>query len=74
MPAGARHRSDRNAGSHFLRFGPLVRSVPMCPGRRMTARETGSSTGRVCFDVTYQGKEVVHTMHDQHGTLEVRGR
>ena len=30
--------------------------------------------GRVWFNLGYQGKEVVHTMHDQHGTLEVRGR
>ncbi len=29
---------------------------------------------RLCFNLGYQGKEVVHTMHDQHGTLEVRGR
>ena len=29
---------------------------------------------RVCFNRAYQGKEVVQHMHDQHGTLEVRGR
>ena len=47
----------------------LVRSVPMCRavGRLGTGLVRGTS-------FAYQGKEVVHTMHDQHGTLEVRGR
>ena len=31
-------------------------------------------TASAWYKFRYQGKEVVHTMHDQHGTLEVRGR
>ena len=46
--------------------------------RRPTISDSGGNFPRgdrlPWYKFRYQGKEVVHTMHDQHGTLEVRGR
>jgi hypothetical protein len=37
-------------------------------------RKRPALPARMWYKFRYQGKEVVHQMHDQRGTLEVRGR
>ena len=58
LPARHRRRRGRAAG------------LDQDPGGNLPP----TMTPRPWYKFRYQGKEVVHTMHDQHGTLEVRGR